>query len=176
MARKTRRKTRAPQRKRSRKRSRRATEAIEAVRRGPLAPDVPIDPDAVGLLDADAIEVIEETQELADERTGDGIVGPAGIDRARGTVLTGGDVDAAWVEADVGEETVGGSTPTPDQDIVDDLGRAAGVTYADSEPLRPEDKIVERDEKRWEVDPASAEDYAERVREERTGRRPRKRR
>ena len=169
MARKTRRKTRAPQRKRSRKRSRRATEAIEAVRRGPLAPDVPIDPDAVGLLDADAIEVIEETQELADERTGDGIVGPAGIDRARGTVLTGGDVDAAWDEVDVGEETVGGSTPTPDQDVVDDLGRAAGVTYADGEPLRPEEKINERDENRWEVDPASAEDYPERA-----SRRPRK--
>ena len=86
--------------------------------------------------------------------------------------MTGGDVDAAWDEVDVGEETVGGSTPTPDQDVVDDLGRAAGVTYSDSEPLRPEDKISERDEKRWELDPASAEDYPERAR--RTRRRPRR--
>jgi len=87
------------------------------------------------------------------------------IDRKRGTVLTGGDVDAAWDEVDVGEETVGGSTPTPDQDRVDDLGRAAGVTYSDTEPLRPEEKEMQRDEKRWELDPASSPDYPERQRE-----------
>src|SRR4029077_5451497 len=87
------------------------------------------------------------------------------IDRKRGTILAGGDVDAAWDEVDVGEETVGGSTPTPDQDVVDDLGRAVGVTYSDTEPLRPEEKEARRDERRWELDPASAEDYPARARE-----------
>src|SRR5574342_494736 len=43
--------------------------------------------------------------------------------------LSAGDLDADWQSADQGgEETVGGSTPTPDQDIVDELGRAVGVT------------------------------------------------
>ncbi|HET6679535.1 MAG TPA: DUF6335 family protein, partial [Nitrospira sp.] len=65
-------------------------------------------------------------------------------------VLTGGDIDAAWDQAAVGEETVGGSTPTPDQDIVDEIGRAVGVNYEDSEPLDPEAKIERREENRWE--------------------------
>jgi Family of unknown function (DUF6335) len=78
-------------------------------------------------------------------------------------VLTGGDIDAAWDQAAVGEETVGGSTPTPDQDIVDEIGRAVGVDYEDSEPLDPESKLERRDENRWELHPASSEDFAERT-------------
>ena len=36
--------------------------------------------------------------------------------------LTGGDIDAAWQDANVaGEEAVGGSVSTPDQDMVDEL-------------------------------------------------------
>ena len=70
--------------------------------------------------------------------------------------LYAGDVDAAWDRADSGEETVGGSSPTPDQDRVDELGAAVGVTYGDAEPLH--DKVAERDQKRWELDPRSAED------------------
>ena len=64
------------------------------------------------------------------------------------------------------EETVGGSNPTPDQDIVSEVGTAVGLPYADDEPLRIGDKEAARDEERWELDPASAEDYAERVKEE----------
>ena len=54
-------------------------------------------------------------------------------------VLTGGDIDAAWDQAAVGDETVGGSSPTPDQDIVDEIGRALGVNYEDGEPLHTTD-------------------------------------
>lgn len=79
-------------------------------------------------------------------------------------VLTGGDIDAAWDQADVGDETVGGSSPTPDQDIVDEIGKALGITYADGEPLHTTEKIARRDEVRWELHPASSEDYAERTR------------
>jgi uncharacterized protein DUF6335 len=78
-------------------------------------------------------------------------------------VLTGGDIDAAWDQAAVGDETVGGSSPTPDQDIVDEIGRALGITYADGEPLRPTEKLARRDEERWELHPASSEDYVERT-------------
>jgi Family of unknown function (DUF6335) len=74
--------------------------------------------------------------------------------------LTGGDVDADWEEAyAVGDEAPGGDNPTPDQDRVDDIGRALGIEYADNEELKSGDKIAERDKHRWELDPASAEDY-----------------
>jgi Family of unknown function (DUF6335) len=59
--------------------------------------------------------------------------------------LSGGDIDAAWEDADVGEESVGGENPTPDQDIVEELGKAVGVTYQDNEPLHASEKIKDRD-------------------------------
>ena len=77
-------------------------------------------------------------------------------------VLTGGDIDAAWDQAAAGEETVGGSSPTPDQDIVDEIGRAVGLIYEDAEPLHTTEKIERRDQERWELHPASSEDFGER--------------
>ena len=73
--------------------------------------------------------------------------------------LSGGDVDAAWEESDVGEESVGGGNPTPDQSVVEELGEAMGLTYEDNEPLGGEEKLEKRDEDRWELNPASAEDF-----------------
>lgn len=71
--------------------------------------------------------------------------------------LSGGDLDADWQSANqAGEETVGGSVATPDQDIVDELGEAVGLTYGDDEPLGGEEKIRERDRNRWELNPESA--------------------
>ena len=71
--------------------------------------------------------------------------------------ISGGDVDAAWDRADMaGEETVGGSVATPDQDRVDEIGAAAGLTYQDDEPLNYNGKMRKRDEQRWELNPASA--------------------
>ena len=77
--------------------------------------------------------------------------------------LTAGDVDADWESAyAVGDEAPGGDNPTPDQDVVDDIGRAVGVQYDDNEELKGEAKISKRDKHRWELDPASAEDFNER--------------
>ena len=77
--------------------------------------------------------------------------------------ITGGDVDANIENAYFsGDEAPGGDNPTPDQDIVDDIGKALGVEYQDSEELRASDKVVERDKHRWELDSASSEDYKER--------------
>ncbi|MEO6212238.1 MAG: DUF6335 family protein [Vicinamibacterales bacterium] len=77
--------------------------------------------------------------------------------------MTGGDVDAAWEEAyAVGDEAPGGDNPTPDQDRVDDIGKALGVEYQDNEELKASDKIAERDRHRWELDPASSDDYKDR--------------
>lgn len=72
--------------------------------------------------------------------------------------------DAAWKEEGGSEEVVGGANPTPDQDVVEELGRALGLTYEDNEPLGMEEKLHERDVHRWELDPASSEDYLERTR------------
>jgi uncharacterized protein DUF6335 len=79
-----------------------------------------------------------------------------------GPSLTGGDVDADWEDAyAVGDEAPGGDNPTPDQDVVEEIGAALGVTYQDDEELKASEKIIERDRHRWELDPASAEDYNE---------------
>ena len=77
--------------------------------------------------------------------------------------LTAGDVDADWEGAySVGDEAPGGDNPTPDQDIVDEIGRAVGVEYQDNEELKGEKKITERDKHRWELDPASSDDWEDR--------------
>lgn len=76
--------------------------------------------------------------------------------------ISGGDIDASWQTANVsGEEAVGGSVITPDQDVVDDLGAAAGLNYKDDEPLNSDAKILDRDRNRWELNPASADDEDE---------------
>lgn len=72
--------------------------------------------------------------------------------------LAAGDVDADW-DDDSGEELVGGGNPTPDQDIVEDIGKAMGITYEDNEPLDFTEKLEKRDRNRWELDPASAEEF-----------------
>jgi hypothetical protein len=83
-----------------------------------------------------------------------------------GAAITAGDVDADWQSAEsVGDEAPGGDNPTPDQDRVDDIGKALGVTYDDNEELKASDKIADRDKHRWELDPASAEDYKDRARD-----------
>ena len=77
--------------------------------------------------------------------------------------IAGGDVDVDVEDAYfTGEEAPGGDNPTPDQDVVDDIGKALGVEYADNEELKASDKVTERDKHRWELDPASSEDYKER--------------
>lgn len=77
--------------------------------------------------------------------------------------LTGGDIDVDWNDAySSGEEAPGGDTPTPDQDVVEEIGHALGVEYEDAEELKGAEKIEARDKHRWEYDPASAEDYRDR--------------
>lgn len=65
--------------------------------------------------------------------------------------LAADDLDARWEYADQsGEETVGGTTPTPDMDTVDEIGEALGIKYDDDEPLRGAEKLKERDQSRLE--------------------------
>jgi hypothetical protein len=69
-----------------------------------------------------------------------------------GPDLAGGDLDADWQRADsAGEEAVGGSVATPDQDTVDELGEALGVPQAPDDEVRTSEEILEeRDRHRWE--------------------------
>jgi hypothetical protein len=77
-----------------------------------------------------------------------------------GAAITAGDVDADWQSAEtVGDEAPGGDNPTPDQDVVDDIGRALGVEYEDDEELQGGAEIAERDSHRWELDPSSKDDF-----------------
>ncbi len=48
----------------------------------------------------------------------------------------------------VGEDTPGGSTPTPDQSDVDDIGRAYGVQDEDSGALRTSSEVLDGRDKR----------------------------
>ena len=74
--------------------------------------------------------------------------------------ITGGDLDADWENAYFsGDEAPGGDNLTPDQESVEDMGAALGLSYEDNEELKGSDKVVERDKHRWELDPASADDY-----------------
>lgn len=53
---------------------------------------------------------------------------------------------------------------TIDIDALDELGAAMGLTYEDDEELWLGIKEATRDRHRWELDPASAEDWTERKR------------
>jgi hypothetical protein len=77
---------------------------------------------------------------------------------ASGAPVTGGDVDAMNEQAKVvGEEAVGGTTPTPDQSNVDDIADSVGVNFKPEEPVKVAGEMVERDRHRWELEPDSSD-------------------
>ncbi len=81
--------------------------------------------------------------------------------------ITAGDLDANFANAQFsGDESAVSSSPTPDQNVVDEIGTAMGVTYSDDEPLKVGEKERERDKQRWELDPASSDDWQDRARDE----------
>ena len=111
-------------------------------------------------------EVRDEFDEAAQLGSPDQLINKLQKHHSSSPELSGGDIDAAWEDADVGEEAVGGENPTPDQDVVVELGRAVGLIYADGEPLHTTEKIEGRDQHRWELDPASSEGFQQRMRRE----------
>ncbi len=63
-------------------------------------------------------------------------------------LLRVGDADGRVTDAAfVGDETPGGDNPTPDQNQVDDMGRAMGVQEEDSGSLRSSSEILDRRDK-----------------------------
>jgi len=75
--------------------------------------------------------------------------------------LSSGDVDRYWQDT-VGDEAVGGTVAIPEQDVTEEIEAAVGLEMDDRAFLRTEDILEERDDRRWELDPMSSEDYQER--------------
>jgi len=71
-----------------------------------------------------------------------------------GPGASAGDLDADWARAQSsGEEAVGGSVSTPDQDVVDEIGHALGVEQPPMAPLRSSEEILEdRDRRYWDLE------------------------
>ena len=81
--------------------------------------------------------------------------------------LSGGDIDAQWEMAESqGDEAATGSQTTPGQNDTEETAAAMGISYADDEELKVGEKERSRDEHRWELDPASSDDYQERVKDQ----------
>ncbi|HYN06872.1 MAG TPA: DUF6335 family protein [Vicinamibacterales bacterium] len=110
---------------------------------------------------AEAAKPVQDDRLIAAARTGHAELQQSLLEHTETSpTLTAGDVDAKWQDAyAVGDEAPGGDNPTPDQDRVDDIGRALGIQYQDNEELKADEKIRERDRHRWELDPASSEDW-----------------
>jgi hypothetical protein len=105
-------------------------------------------------LDREIAEDFQERQNMSEEGR-DQLARKLRDHNALSPALSAGDVDAAWDYArESGEETFTGHAPTPDQDRVDDMGAAAGLTYKDNEPLQYA-KVAKRDDRRWELDARS---------------------
>jgi hypothetical protein len=129
----------------------------------------PIAPTGVEIIDAaendpgmpDSVDVAETARPMSPQA-------------AKSTEIAGGDLDGGFAGLDSGEEAVGGSDPLPDQNDVDRIGSALGVEEQDEKPLATTEKLEGRDRDRWELDPASADDYE--LRQEAEARRRRQRR
>lgn len=62
--------------------------------------------------------------------------------------------DSSLANEYVGEDLPGGSTPTPDQSNVDEIGRAYGLQDEDSGTLRTSSEVLaRRDRRRFELTP-----------------------
>jgi hypothetical protein len=64
------------------------------------------------------------------------------------TIRVGDPDDSSLANEYVGEETPGGTTPTPDQNDVDEIGRAYGLQEEDTGALRSAGEILQRRDRR----------------------------
>jgi Family of unknown function (DUF6335) len=77
-----------------------------------------------------------------------------GIAREGEAIRAGDPDDGSLADEHVGEEPPRGGTPTPDQNSVDDIGRAYGVQEEDSGVLRISAEVLtRRDHHRMELQP-----------------------
>lgn len=98
-------------------------------------------------------DVVPHAGEIAE------LAGEVADHRETGPALSGGDLDADWRRAhDGGDEAVGGSVATPDQDVVDEIGRALGVDQGADAEVRTSDELLRaRDRFRWHLEREAAD-------------------
>jgi hypothetical protein len=119
--------------------------------------------DSEAYVDPEVAELFDEEQRKQNPEMRQQELGAESPEQPLDEDLQAGDVDVDMMDAAfVGEEAPGGGNPTPDMSVVDDLGKAVGLEYQDEEPLRVAEKLEKRDRHRWELDPASSEDFQER--------------
>ena len=128
--------------------------SAKPVRKEELRQDLPLPDQSLSVPDREEL-VKENLAEAGAHRTQQELE----QHHSTGPTLTGGDLDADWQGAEaVGDEAVGGHAPTPDQSVVDELGRAVGLDSEDGEELHSfEERVAERDHNRWELDRRSAD-------------------
>lgn len=96
-------------------------------------------------------------QGIKDRNTGLGeVIETDNQSMASGKSTTGGDPDTMQEQAKVvGEEAIGGTTPTPDQSDVDEIATSVGVNTPPEQPVEVMEDMQERDAHRFELDPDS---------------------
>ena len=124
-----------------------------------------------GNAESESYEPNEEVRDEFDEaaRLGSrqgGLIEGFGEQISTSRALSGDELDAAWEDSDMGDDSVGGANPAPDQNIAGELGKAIGLNYEDNEPLHSTEKVAARDQHRWDLDPASSEGFDERMNNE----------
>lgn len=97
------------------------------------------------------------------ENNADGQVNPGDNSATPSTGPAGGDIDVdADLASTVGEEAVGGTAPTPGQTNIDEVAASVGVEMYDQQDQYANEMLNTRDDRRWELDPKSSEDYQDR--------------
>jgi len=76
------------------------------------------------------------------------------------SAIAGGDRDINTYLAEVaGEDAIGGTTTTPDWNVVDEMAASVGIEMPNGGILHTSEILEHRDTDRWELDPESAEDH-----------------
>jgi Family of unknown function (DUF6335) len=112
----------------------------------------------------DLAEIAPEVDAMRLESLDDGLENDSDLAESMNAIeessVTGGDVDVdPYLAEVVGEEAIGGTTPTPDQNIVDDAATSVGMDMPDQGLVYTNEALEHRDADRWELDPQSSEDY-----------------
>ena len=119
-------------------------------------PDADLETSTADISDGQAaIEAARVGQEDQSEMVGANLgINPDRM--AAGAATTAGDPDAMQEQAKVvGEEAIGGTTPTPDQSNVDDIADAVGIETKAEQPVNVVNEMHQRDDQRYELDPDS---------------------
>lgn len=96
-----------------------------------------VEPDELDFYPSQVTSGLKETQEKVEAHT------------SESPELSSEDIDAYWQGANTdGSETSGGSSPTPDQDRVEDIAEPWGLRYESDEEINLEKKIEDQEKDR----------------------------